>query len=72
MIPDRRKVRNHCCPANSLSLRDADRDAGGRASQDTVAGRDGERGSDQTGYRILHPLILSFFRREKGRGVLAP
>jgi hypothetical protein len=37
----------HCCSANALSLRDADREVGGRATQGAVAERVGERESNQ-------------------------
>jgi hypothetical protein len=35
---------SHCCPVNPLSHRDAYREVGGRATQDAVAERVGERG----------------------------
>jgi hypothetical protein len=41
----------HCCPINSLSLRE----------------RVGERGSEYGNCLICYPLILTFSRREKGR-----
>ena len=76
----------HCCPVNSLSLRDDCREkvrarrareaglghAGGRGTHGAVAERAGEseargRGPISANLLILHPLILSFSRREKER-----
>jgi hypothetical protein len=64
-------IDHYCCPTNSLSLRDAYRDVGGRATQDAKAERVGVRGSNKGNWLISYPLILSFSLREKGRSVLS-
>jgi hypothetical protein len=61
---------DHCHPINSLSLRDAYMDRGGRATQEAKAERVGEseaRGRGPISKTLnLYPLFLAFSRREKG------
>jgi hypothetical protein len=60
-------IHNYCCLINSLSLRDAYRDAGGRAPKVGASRRRMEqlprglgRGDKHDTCLILYPLILTF------------